>query len=307
MGNRLRYTFIFNPAADKGRAAKRESWLRRKVSALHGASLLKTSYPGHAGELALRASTGCDCLIACGGDGTVHEVVNAVAGHAVSVGVLPIGSANDFVKILGSNESSEDDFTSCLSGSSRRVDLGSVLFNEGDHRLFVNSLGVGFTGRIAGAVKRMTWLKGELSYVHALFSVLIGYTPLKMHITITAPDFVLELHEPVFAFSVSNGSVEGGRFRIAPEADPADGLLDVCILKSISKLSFLRYVVKYLRGSQSKDPKVISCKASAVEVAMEDPDVMHMDGEVFDVLPGNIRISVVSRGLVVVSGSQING
>lgn len=303
MDREPRYTFIFNPAADKGRALKREPWLRKMVADLGSAELVKTDYAGHAGEIARRASSASRCLIACGGDGTVHEVVNAVAGTDVSVGVMPIGSANDFVKTLGRKVKNRADFGACIAGRSRQVDIGSVQFNRGEHRFFVNSLGVGFTGRIAGAVKRMSWLKGELSYVHALFSVLIGYTPLKMHITITSPDSVLELHEPVFAFSVSKGSVEGGRFRIAPAADPADGLLDVCILKSIPKISFLRYVVKYLRGSQIQDPKVIYCKASVVDVAMHDPDVMHMDGEVFDVLPGRMSISVVPGGLTVVSGS----
>jgi YegS/Rv2252/BmrU family lipid kinase len=298
-----RYTFIFNPAADKGRALQRESWLRKMVSGLGGAELVKTEYAGHAGEIARRASGGSDCLVACGGDGTVHEVVNAVAGDDVAVGVLPIGSANDFVKALGRKADGGSDFEACIAGRGRRVDIGSVCFNRGDQRFFVNSLGIGFTGRIAGAVKRISWLKGELGYVYALFSVLIGYTPLKMHIIVTAPDAVLELHEPVFAFSVSNGSMEGGRFRIAPEADPADGLLDVCILKSIPKISILWYVAKYLRGTQIKDPKVVYCKASAVEVVVFDPESMHMDGELFEILPGRISISAGPGGLTVVSGS----
>lgn len=297
-----RYTFIFNPAADKGRAVRKEPWLRNSISGVGGVALFTTSYAGHAGEIARGASLESDCLVACGGDGTLHEVVNAVAGSDVVVGVVPIGSANDFVKTLGRSRSCHEALQNCLSGKRRKVDLGSVVFNCGERRFFVNSLGVGFTGRIAGTVKRTAWLKGELGYVHALLSVLVGYTPLKMHIKITAPDGgILELHEPVFAFSVSNGKVEGGRFRIAPEADPADGLLDVCILKAIPKLSFFRYVLKYIRGSQILDPKVVYCKASFVEILMPEAEVMHMDGEVFQSLPGSISISVVPGALTVIS------
>ena len=123
-----------------------------------------------------------------------------------------------------------------------------------------------------------------------------------MHIKITVPDgSVVEMHEPVFAFSVSNGKVEGSRFQIAPEADPADGFLDVCILKSIPKLMFFRYVLKYLRGSQILDPRVVYCKASEVEVFVPVSEFMHMDGEVFESLPGSIRITAVPGALTVIS------
>ncbi|MBM3162027.1 MAG: diacylglycerol kinase family lipid kinase [Chlorobi bacterium] len=301
MRKRTRYTFIFNPAADKGRAFRKEPWLKSRVSALGDASLVTTEYAGHAGEIALAASHKCDFLVACGGDGTLSEIANAVAGSDVVVGVLPIGSANDFIKTIGYAGTLHEAFQECLAGSSRKVDLGHVVFNRGERRYFVNSLGIGLTGRIARKVKLATWLKGEISYVYALLSVFVGYAPVKMHIKITAPDGVLELHEPVFAFSVSNGKVEGGRFRIAPEADPADGLLDVCILKSIPKRSFPGYVVKYLRGNQIKDPLVLYCKASCVEIMVPDTETMHMDGEVFETLPGSIRISVAPGALTVVS------
>lgn len=301
MPERCRYTFIFNPEADKGRAVRHEPWLRSRVSGLKGATLMTTAYAGHAGRIARDASLESDCLVACGGDGTLHEVVNAVAGSDIAVAVLPIGSANDFVKTLGGSGNTIAALQECLAGRQRKVDLGHVVFNRDERRFFVNSLGLGLTGRIAGTVRRTTWLKGELSYVHALFSVLVGYAPLKMHIKITAPDAVLEMHEPVFAFSVSNGRIEGGRFRIAPDADPADGLLDVCILKSIPKLAFLRYVLMYLRGSQIQDPKVVYCKASSIEIIMAESELMHMDGEVFESRPGRITISVAPAALTVVS------
>lgn len=297
----LRYTFIFNPAADKGRAAVREPWLRKMVSGMNDAVMKRTAYAGHAGDIAREACQESDCLVACGGDGTLHEVVNASFGSDVPVGVIPIGSANDFIKTLKHVGSEVKNMPACFSGQSGTVDLGSVFFNGDKHRYFVNSLGIGFTGRIAGTVRRTTWAKGELGYIHALLSVLIGYTPLKMHIKITSPDSVYEMHEPVFAFSVSNGKIEGGKFRIAPEADPADGLLDVCILKSIPNILFFGYVIKYLRGSQIFDSRVIYCKASSVDVTIPDSEMMHMDGEVFEHIQGKIRISVVPGALRVFS------
>ncbi|MEI6847273.1 MAG: diacylglycerol kinase family protein [Chlorobiaceae bacterium] len=292
-----RYLFIFNPAADKGRASQKLKWLKTFVFGRSDSSLATTSYAGHAGELAQSAIGQRTTLISCGGDGTLHEIVNAVAGKDVTVGVLPFGSGNDFIKTLNSHSTPRHGI-GCLFGSgSRAVDLGCVTFGNDNLQYFINSLGIGFTGRVAKAVKSTPWLKGEFAYVYALFSVLIGYTPPKMHITITCDDCVLQLYEPVFAFSVSNGKIEGGKFRIAPHADLSDGLLDVCILKSVGKYEFFSYVLKYLYGSHIYDPKVLYCKAKAVDIMLEEPDVMHMDGEVYDGVCGSIAISVVPEGI----------
>jgi diacylglycerol kinase (ATP) len=304
MMNRSRYLFIFNPAADKGRASRKADWLKSLVVGRNDSSLVTTAYAGHAGEIARSEILDSSCLIACGGDGTLHEVVNAVAGEGVTVGILPIGSANDFIKTLNPLNRPYPGISHFFDTGSKNVDLGSVLFGGNDHRYFINSLGIGFTGRVAKAVKQFSWLRGELSYVYALFSVLAGYTSLHMHILITLEDSVLELHEPVFAFSVSNGKIEGGKFVIAPNAELSDGLLDVCILRDLRKHEFFRFVLKYLKGTHINDPKVLYCKAKAVAVTLTAPDVMHMDGEVYDNIYGRIGISVVPEALCVLCDLQ---
>lgn len=297
MKNTPCYLFIFNPAADKGRASLKAGWLQSLVAGKKNSTLVTTTYAGHAGEIARSGIRESNCLIACGGDGTLHEVVNAVAGEDVKIGILPIGSANDFIKSLNPQNRPHAGISHFFDSGSTTVDLGSVLFGSTDHRYFINSLGIGFTGRVAKAVKRLTWLKGDLSYAYALFSVLAGYTSLPMHITITLADSVLELHEPVFAFSVSNGKIEGGKFIIAPHAELSDGLLDVCILRDMPKHEFFRFVLKYLSGTHIDDPKVLYCKAKSVAVTLMAPEVMHLDGEVYDNINGPIGISIVPDGI----------
>lgn len=288
------FAFIFNPAADKGRAASKAAALEHGIGRLGNASFEATRYPGHAEEIARRVACKGTTIVACGGDGTLNEVVNAVAGLPVRVAVLPVGSANDFVKTLPALLRPDALHPAVLSqASGRSVDAGLVEFGDGRSRHFINSIGIGFTGRIAAAVKSSAWLKGELSYALALLRVLLGYAPLNMHITIDSPDGAVVVNEPVFAFSVSNGAVEGGKFRIAPDADPGDGLLDVCILKAIPGWMFGGYVLKYLSGTQIDDPRVIYCKASAVELFMPVADAMHMDGEVVGSVSGRIRVSAV--------------
>jgi YegS/Rv2252/BmrU family lipid kinase len=288
------FTFIFNPAADKGRAGAKAGTIRRSLALLENASLEMTRFAGHAADIARAAADDGATLIACGGDGTLNEVVNAVAGKPVKIGILPVGSANDFLKTFQpSQKNHAERITGFARARSRKVDLGRVDFSHGESRHFVNSIGIGFTGRIASTVKSTPWLRGELSYAWALLSVLVGYSSVKMHITLDTADGMIELDEPVFAFSVSNGRVEGGKFRISPEADMYDGLLDVCILKAIPKWRLPGYVLKYLKGSQIHDPLVIYCKATSVELFMPEDDVMHMDGEVIDRAGGAIGIKAV--------------
>ncbi len=292
-----RYLFIVNPAANKGRAASKVSWLHALLSSHEESSMVTTTHAGHAEAIARSTIPEQKCLISCGGDGTLHEVVNGVAEKEITVGILPIGSANDFIKTLNPPDTSHPGISHFFNAQSKKVDLGSVSFGRADHRYFINSLGLGFTGRVAKAVKGAPWLKGELSYLYALLSVLSGYASVNMHIKITLEDSFIELHEPVFAFSVLNGKIEGGKFKISPHSELSDGLLDVCILKAVSKLEFFLYVLKYINGTHIDDPKVIYCKAKAVELTMSTTDVMHLDGEVYDNIQGKINISVVPEGL----------
>jgi len=298
MNNFSRYIFIFNPAADKGRALRKAEWIKEQLSGRTDSVLVTTTYAGHAEDIAHSEKREGSCMVVCGGDGTLHEVVNAVTGEGVTIGIVPIGSANDFIKTLHPKNNLYSGISRLFEAKRKKIDIGSVFYGI-EHRYFINSLGIGFTGRIARSVKRTSWLKGELGYVYVLFSVLFDYKPLKMGIKITLEDSILEFHEPVFAFSVLNGKIEGGKFRIAPRAELSDGLLDVCILKAVPKHELFRYAFKYLCGTHITDPQVIYCKAKAVEVMLESPDVMHLDGEVYEGICGRIMISVVAKGLSV--------
>ncbi|MEI6691916.1 MAG: diacylglycerol kinase family protein [Chlorobium sp.] len=297
MNHSSRYLFIFNPAANKGRAARKSEWLSKLLSCREDSEMVTTTHAGHAEDIARSTIIDKQCLIACGGDGTLHEVINAVAGNGITVGILPIGSANDFIKTLSPDNNAKPCINHLFTSKSKSIDLGRVSFGISNHRYFINSMGLGFTGKVAKVVKNTPWLHGELSYIYALLSVLARHKSLKLNIKITLEDSVVEIQEPVFAFSVSKGKIEGGKFRIAPHAELSDGLLDVCILKAVSKHDFFRYVLKYLKGTQISDPKVLYCKAKSVELTLQKPEVMHLDGEVYDNMLGKINISVFPQGL----------
>lgn len=292
-------TYIINPVADKGRAAKSAELLRDKVSLLGDAVAYYSDYAGHAPEIARESLAESRAIVACGGDGTAHEIANVLAFSNVSLGILPSGSANDFIKSLDHRFGRDYPVEAYLDADSVLVDLGRVKVDGKFERYFLNSLGMGFTGRIARKVRNTRWLKGELIYLNALFCVLLGYKPPKMHIKLITPEAQIEIDEPVFAFSVGNGRIEGGKFHIAPEAEINDGLLDVCILKAVSKASFFGYAWKYMRGTQIFDSQVIYSKVRAVELELHEPEIMHMDGEVFEDMHGKIKIESVPESIKV--------
>lgn len=290
-------TFILNPRAGtrRGRGALRV--LQRLALERPDVELEVSDRAGHAAELAARAAALGRSVVACGGDGTLHEVLNAVHGTGAAVGVLPMGSANDFLKSFDGGAPAVSRPERLPGARRTRVDLGRVAFGRGVRRHFINSLGIGLTGRIARAVSRSKLLRGELAYAVALLRVLIGYAPVKMHIEITLPDGRMVLDEPVFAFSVGNGKIEGGKFVIAPEADLRDGLLDLCILRAIPGRALPGIVMKYLRGTQARDRRILSCRARRIEVRLEAPETMHMDGEVYDGVGGTLTIEAVEGGI----------
>ncbi len=271
--------------------------LQRAVEVQHNAVVYCSRYAGHTPVIARRALADSRAVVACGGDGTAHEIANVLAFSDVSLGILPSGSANDFMKSLDHQFTRDYPVDAYLQADAVKVDLGRVYAEGKFKRYFLNSLGLGLTGRIARKVSKTRWLKGELIYLNALFGTLLGYKPPKMHIKLITPEAAIEIHEPIFAFSVGNGRIEGGKFHIAPEAEINDGLLDVCILKAVPKARFITYALKYTRGTQIFDPQVIYSKVTAVELELHEPEVMHMDGEVFEDMCGKIRIESVPASI----------
>ncbi|ARM31461.1 diacylglycerol kinase family protein [Prosthecochloris sp. HL-130-GSB] len=284
--------FIVNPQARRGKGILTAESLQRQMSQEISTRLLVTRCPGDAFRLAREVLDTARLVVACGGDGTAHEVARAMAGLPVPMGVLPAGTANDFVKSYRPATVAE-----LASAPWFPADLGRVRLDDGSRHLFINSCGIGLTGRIAARVAAGRFITGQSRYAYALFRELLGYAAVKMHITLKTPQGAEVIDEPVFAFSVGNGMVEGGRFMIAPFARIEDGLLDVCIIRSIPPVSFLPLALKYMKGTQTEDSMIVYRKVSSVELVLPEPQVMHMDGEVYRDISGRLRIDVMPGAL----------
>jgi diacylglycerol kinase (ATP) len=177
----MRYAFVLNPAAENGRAGRRRAALEAVLHAEGVAcTLSETEAPGHATALAREAAAEADVVVAVGGDGTIQEVACGVYGTGTLLGVLPLGTGNDFAHAVGMPDDLGAAVRALLQAQPRAVDLGRVRWTEhGDddaldarEALFTNCLGVGFDALVARNVHRFKALGGRAAYHAAVFRTL---------------------------------------------------------------------------------------------------------------------------------------
>jgi diacylglycerol kinase family enzyme len=292
---------IYNPAAGRGKAEK----MLRDLAPPPGkeVELRPSARPEHAIELAERAADeGFARVVAAGGDGTVHEVVNGLVrsgNRDVVFSVWPFGSANDYAFTLGLqevwNRRGEN-----LPTETRQADVGRVT-GGGRERFYVNSLGVGFNGMVGLEAKKVRWLRGLPLYTWAFLKAMVKHfaTP-----TMTIRFDGVEQVVPTLALTVNLAQREGG-FPLTPRARLDDGLFDYMHATRLRRWHLLRFLPGMATGTLPADhPLVRLGRAARIEVRSETPLFVHADGEffcvpadgvrevAFEVLPGRLRVEV---------------
>jgi diacylglycerol kinase (ATP) len=290
-----RLTLIVRPPADEARLDE----LRAAVSALrregHRVRVRVTFEAGDARRFARGAAlAGSDTVIAAGGDGTVNEVVNGLAAAATDtrLAVLPMGTANDFARTL---RLPDDDLEACLriavEGRTVAVDVATV-----NRRCFVNVSTGGFGAETSQELGRTAKRRlGRLAYLITGARRIVGFDP-------AHADFIADgelVHSGPFAFfAVGNGRWTGGGTRIAPEADPQDGRLDIVIATGDSRLDFLALLPAVRAGNHLEDDQVRYLRAARLEVRADRPVAVNADGEL--VAGRRFRYSLLDRQLPLV-------
>jgi YegS/Rv2252/BmrU family lipid kinase len=290
-----RFLVILNPAAGRGRA--RRAW-PALAQALHGAGVafdvVETRAAGEALELAARAGRECSALVAAGGDGTVHEVANGLmrAGARTPLGLLPLGSGDDFAKMLAPG----DAVARLARRSVRAMDLGRLRC-DGVTRWFVNGMDIGFGAHAARNVRRVPGLfTGRGAYLGALVLTLLHFPRLQVRLQLD--DEPASLQSTTMT-AVMNGRCFGGSFHVCPEARADDGLLDLLIAKGCGRREILALVPRIMRGTHAGDPRLRLTRARRVLIESDDPLLVEADGEIvfedarrleIDVLPGALGV-----------------
>jgi diacylglycerol kinase (ATP) len=285
---------VLNPVAGRGRV--RREW-PRMAHALRDAGvafdLAETKAPGEAIDIARRAATGYDAVVAAGGDGTVHEVANGLlrAGTDTALGVLPLGSGDDFAKMLPPGEA----VARIARGEARPYDAGRI--TAGETRYFANGMDIGFGAHAARNVRRVPRpFTGFGAYLGALAMTLVRYPKLEVRLQLDEGEAFA--HTTAMT-AVMNGRAFGGSFHVCPQACADDGLLDLLIAEGVGRLAILGLVPKILRGAHAGDPRLKLVRAKRVVLESAAPLLVEADGEIafedarrleIEVLPGALRV-----------------
>ncbi len=274
---------IFNPIANLGRAWPVAAALRPIVYELGGADWSGTVYPTHAIELArLAGEQGYDLVIAMGGDGTVHEVVNGLmqipAGRRPQLGIVPVGSGNDFAYSLGVSNKPEEALRQALTGTPRSIDIGTVCDNLGRTEYWTNAIGIGFDTVVTIRSRKVPIVQGFAVYFAAVLqTILFNYQAFRLDVKVDEKTWSGEM----IMLVLCNGGREGGGFYLDPGANISDGVATYVGVDKISVPRMLATIPYFLKGTHQKLSYVKMEKFHQLELDSDRPLYIHTDGEIF--------------------------
>lgn len=292
---------ILNPAAGRGYGARAEPKLRQWLKA-EGVDfdIVRTEGPWHAAELAKHAAEdGFETIVGAGGDGTANEVINGLMsasqnGATRRMGVIPAGSGRDFASGIGLPLDLREAYDRITCEQVKTIDLGRVTVPGQEARYFGNVVGVGFDGAVLIETLKMKRLRGLPLYLMAVLKTIFLNFDAPM-MTIKYDDQQMKL--PATMVSVANGPREGGGFIVAPDAEPDDGHLDLCIAGEVSRLTMLRLLPHFLRGTHTELDPVTMARAKSVTISSPDGLVAHVDGEVLCTDAPEIKCDILPQAL----------
>ena len=232
-------------------------------------------------------------IVAMGGDGTVNEVVNGLLGKDAVLAVIPAGTGNDFIRMLGIPADPFDALDVLVEGRERTMDLGRVA----DDRCFVNGMGIGIDAQVARDVLQMNRLTGAVAYVTAAVREVFRFKAFP--VTIESDDWRLDLG--CLSIGVSNGKFAGGGFKLAPDASIDDGRIDLSVIEDYAKLERLVRLPRVRAGKHLHWRRVHYRQLRAATISSPEKLIAHMDGEPYrlpsepfgvTVLPDALRVLV---------------
>lgn len=291
---------ILNPASGADTAPAHSSMIATALREGYDAvEIVLTAGPGDAAQAARRAvEDECGLIVAGGGDGTLNEVINGVAdvgGLAhTRLGLIPLGTGNDFATALGIPHSVEGALSVLQNGHTRAVDLGSL-----NGRLFANISGGGYIAEVSAAVTpQMKTIAGKLAYLVGGAQALFEFEPVRA--TVVAEPAALRVGGGLYAFAVCNARLIGGGKLIAPDALIDDGFLDVCTIEAMPALEFVALLRHVAEGTHLEDPRVRYVKATRLTLTFDRVVKVNTDGEVLETSSCEYR--VVPGGATFVAG-----
>lgn len=291
------FVLITNPISGKGKAAAvAEQAFQRLTAEGYTGRLEVTTQSGDANRIAQAAiENGLHWIIACGGDGTIHEIVNAIAERPdVVLGVLPCGKGNDFAGALKIPTKPLDAIEVLLAGTTRLVDLGKI----GD-RYFDTIAACGYDAEVSRRVtEEGAPFSGTASYVWTAITTLFSYRSPTARLEGDFGSYEGEILLTATGLTASYG----GGMKIVPEAVIDDGLFDVCIIEPVPHSTVLRLLVTLFWGGHAGHRAVQMHRTKSLTIETDPPILLYADGEQICYTPATIEI--VERGLTVIAPAE---
>ena len=280
---------IYNPTAGRGRGGV----LRMEAQRMLGDKWewRPTMKAGHARELAKQAaSEGAAVVAAFGGDGTVGDVARGIYGSDSILGVLPVGTGNDYARNLGIPLDLPEATQTILTGMVRRVDVGIL-----NGTPFINNAGLGFDAQVMTTMNRsIRFTRGKPAFILATLKTLGGFKPFTLQIQC---DDEPMLTEKAMLVSILNGQMYGAGMKAAPYAEVDDGQMDIMIVRALPKPALLALFPKVISGNHLNHKAILMKKARKIEIQAIPPQPVNLDGDVTGLTP--VTIEVVPRSLQV--------
>ncbi len=276
----VKHLFIVNPVAGNGIALRMTNTIHKLFNELKlkyqdiSYEIVYTKEEGHATEIARRYSSMGDYRIyAVGGDGTLNEVLNGMMGSNSSLGCIPGGSGNDFIKSLVSKFDRRRILMNTVLGTEEEMDVASV-----DGRYFINIASMGFDASVVNNVekfKNRKYLPNKFAYLVSVLDTAKDFKNLNLRMIIDQQ----EINTEAFMVAIANGKYYGGGIKIAPEADLHDGLLDVLLVRDINRAKIMKFLPKVVPGKHMDLDEVTLMRAKTIDLYADEPVYINIDGE----------------------------
>lgn len=302
--NKVEHIFIINPAAG---AADSTQLIESEIAKSENASICKiycTKGPGDATDYVAKKCAEASNPIrfyACGGDGTLNEVVNgAVNFPFASVGCYPCGSGNDFVKYYGGAEGFLN-IDNLINGTDYPIDL-----IRAGNKYCINVCDFGFDTaviKIMEKVKANKLTSGKRAYYTGVIKALINSMKTPCKVTV---DGEVICRDYALLCTIANGNYVGSSFRCAPRSKNDDGLLEICLVKPISRLKFLTLIGSYTKGGHLENPRFEDCmiyrRGKHIRIEGDSLFSYILDGEVVNENRVNVEVEEKAINFIVPRG-----
>ncbi|CAM4233007.1 diacylglycerol/lipid kinase family protein [Lederbergia lenta] len=293
--------FIVNREAKNGFSRKIWYNIERKLDDIPH-DVYFTEKKGHATLLAKQAAESTNdplIIIAVGGDGTIHEVLNGALQYShITFGYIPTGSGNDFAKgfeLPRNPEACLEIILREVNNISHQFDIGFYQGNDEQNGYFVNSLGAGFDASIVYKANKSPlkkWLNyfslGNIIYAIYLIAELFHYKPNMLELTIDQKKYTFE---KTWFITISNQPYYGGGMQIAPLADPKDGAFSIVVVHQLSRWKLLFVFMSVFSGKHLNFKEVTEYKGTDIKIDVDRPILLHADGENIGHTPIHVKMS----------------